>query len=120
MLVSTKMRKPSEMSRSRLIAMFGLIDKLFDLGVFPDGQRGKGVVYNAARLFVETRGKALKSQSYYFLSLRLAFWQLAQQFVRHLYFYRSHRGNLLFGILRAGGIEVKRFNNRHEQRAIVR
>ena len=43
MLVSTKMRKPSEMSRSRLIAMFGLIDKLFDLGVFPDGQRGKGV-----------------------------------------------------------------------------
>ena len=104
MLVSTKMRKPSGMSRSRLIAMFGLIDKLFDLCVFPDGQRGKGVVYNAVRLSAAPRTEALKSQSYYFFSLRLAFWQLAQQIVRHLYFYRSHWGNLLQGILRAGRV----------------
>jgi hypothetical protein len=58
--------------------MFGLVDKLFDLGVFPDGQRAKCVVYNAARPFAATRCEALKSQSYYFFSLRLAFWQLAQ------------------------------------------
>jgi hypothetical protein len=104
------MRKPSEMSRSRLIAIFGLIDKLLDLGVFPDGQRGKGIVYNAVRLFAAPRSEALKSQSYYFFSFRLAFWQLAQQSVRHLYFYRFHWENLLQGILKAGGMGVKPFN----------
>jgi hypothetical protein len=70
--------------------MFRLIDKLFDLGVFPDGQRGKSVVYNAVRLFAAPRSEALKSQSYYLFSIRLAFWQLAQQIGRHLYSYRSH------------------------------
>jgi hypothetical protein len=98
-----------------------LIDKLFDLGVCPDGQRGKGIVHNAVRLFAAPRSEALKSQSYYFFSLCFAFWQLAQQFApRRLYFDRFYWRNLLFGILKAGGMGVKRFNNSHEQRVIVR
>jgi hypothetical protein len=119
MLVSTKMRKPSETSRSRLIAIFGLIDEPFNLGVFPNGQRGKSVVYNAVRLFAATPSEALKSQSYYFFSLRLAFWQLAQQSVRHLNFYRPHWEPPTV-ILKAVGAGVKHFSNNAEQQAIVR
>ena len=120
MLVSTKMRKPSETSPSRLIAIFCLIDKLLDLSVFPNGQRGKGIVHSAGRLFAATRSEALKSQSYYFFSLRLAFWQFAQEILWHLYFYCSHWENLLQRILRAGEIRVKRFDMRTEERLIRR
>jgi ABC transporter substrate binding protein len=95
-----------------------LINKPFDLGVLPDSQRGKGIVHNAGRLFAAMRTEALKSQSYYFVSLRLAFRQLAQQIVGHLYFYRFHWKTLLQGILRAGETRVKRFDIRAEERLI--
>jgi hypothetical protein len=69
MLVSTKIRKPSETSPSRLIAILYLIDKLFDLGVFSNGQRAKGVVNNAGRPFAATRSKALQTQPNDFFDL---------------------------------------------------
>src|SRR5215510_14973724 len=120
MLVSTKICKPLETSPSRLIAIFCLINEAFDLGVFPNRQRGKGIVHNAARVFAAARTEALKPQSYYFFSLSFALWQLAQQLVRHLYFYRFHWKNLLQGILRAAGMGVKRFDRRTEERLIRR
>jgi hypothetical protein len=56
------MRTPLGISLNPLIAIFGLIDKLFDLSVFPNGERGKGVTYSAARLFATPRSKSLQPQ----------------------------------------------------------
>jgi hypothetical protein len=101
------MRKPSETSRSRLIAIFSLIDKLLDLGVFLDDQRGKGIVYDAVSLFAAPRSEALKSQSYYFFSLRLVFGSLRNKVSGTCIFIALIGENLLFRILKAGFMGVK-------------
>ena|SRR3990170_7293197 len=96
-LVSTKMFEPSGTSLSDLIAIFCLLDQVLYLGMFSDSERGKRIVYNAMRFLAPARSEALKSQSYNLFSLRLALGQLAQQRIRHMDFYRSHRDNLLRG-----------------------
>jgi len=94
-LVSTKMRKPSETSVSGLIAIFCLLDKLLNLRVFPNGERSEGIIYNAMDLFAATRSKMLETQSYNFFYLLLVLRQLAQQSIRHTYFEFFHREHLL-------------------------
>jgi hypothetical protein len=97
-----------------------LVDKLFDLGVFSDGQRGKGIIHNATRPFAATRREALKSQSHNFFSLRLGFRQFAQQSARHMNFDRSHWKYLSRGILEAEAMGVKAHDNGRDHRAVVR
>jgi len=91
------MLKPSGASLSDLIPILCLPDQLLYLGMFSDGERGKGIVDNATGFLAPARSEALKSQSYNFFSLRLALGQLAQASIRHMDFYRSHWENLLRG-----------------------
>src|SRR3989338_1096570 len=91
------MLKPSETSLSGLIPIFCLLDELLNLGMFPDGERGKGIIYNAMRFLAATRSEALKAQSYNFFYLLLVFRELAQQSIRHTYLDLCHRENLLRG-----------------------
>jgi hypothetical protein len=89
--------------RGRLIAIFGLIDELFDPGVFFDGQRTKGVLHHAARFFAPTRAETLKPQSgISFLSAWL-FGSLRKRLSGTSIFI-AFIGDPLRSILRAGGI----------------
>src|SRR3972149_8084717 len=89
------MSKPPETSLSGLIAIFCLLDKLLNLGVFPDGERSEGIIYNAMGLPVATRSKMFEAQSYNFPYLLLLLREPAQQNIRHTYFEFFHRENLL-------------------------
>lgn len=94
MLVSTKMRKPSETSRSGLLAIFRLLDELLNPGMISDGERGERVIYNTTGSLAATRVKTLEPQSYNFFHLFLLLREPTQQSIRHTYFEFFHRENL--------------------------
>ena len=79
------MLEPAGISRSALIAIFGLIDQQFDLAVFSNRQCGEGIVNDATRPFPAMGRGVPNMQRLSFI--RRALMQLARLSIWHLDFH---------------------------------